>query len=242
MRNASGWSKILPKPRTQPRLQSPQRAGSWPPQATTRAAGHCDVSRSPEGAAWSILSGQRDVSRATHATARLTQGLDKCWLSREIESGVLEPRNETVDLGTLLTEFAEQCRPIAEQKGLLLRLVPTKARIQTNVQLLGHILQNLISNAIKYTEKGRILIGCRRRRGMILIEYQQRYRDSRQHLDRIFEEFHRVDGSRSDGLGLGLAIAKRMAVLMGHRLTVRSRPGKGTCFSVEVPLVEGQIP
>jgi len=124
---------------------------------------------------------------------------------------------------------------VADRAGLQLRVVGTQRRVRSDRRLLSHILQNLIGNALKYTERGRVLVGCRSRGNAIAIEvHDTGIGISPDQLDRIFEEFHRIDVGRADGFGLGLAIVKRMADVLGHRLTVQSIPGKGTRFAIEM--------
>src|SRR5579883_1587009 len=152
---------------------------------------------------------RRDTSRALRAAERLARELDHVLAVARIESGTLEPRIETVDLGPLMRELAEEYRPFAEEKGLSLKVVPTRARIRSDRDLLRHIVQNLMSNAVKYTERGRVLVGCRRRRGIDRLSIE--IHDTgigipADQIDRIFEEFRRVDPSHGDGVGLGLSI------------------------------------
>ncbi len=104
------------------------------------------------------------------------------------------------------------------------------------------MIRNLLSNAVKYTSKGKILLGCRRRGDKLRIEvWDTGIGIPEEQLPAIFEEFHQLDNparERSKGLGLGLAIVERLADLLGHAVDVRSRPGKGSVFAVEVPLVQ----
>jgi signal transduction histidine kinase len=181
---------------------------------------------------------RQDTSRALRAAERLARELDHVLAVARIESGTLEPRIETVDLGSLMRELAEEYRPFAEEKGLSLKVVPTRARIRSDRDLLRHIIQNLMSNAVKCTERGRVLVDCRRCGiDRLSIEiHDTGIGIPADQIDRIFEEFRRVDPSRGDGVGLGLSIVKRLADLLGHRLAVWSWPGKGTCFLIEVPI------
>ena len=130
----------------------------------------------------------------------------------------------------------EPMEALADAKGLSLRHVPTRAWIDSDPQLLRRVLQNFLSNAVKYTRRGRILFGCRRHGERLRIEVW----DSGPGIadtDRgaIFEEFRRLDRGAA-GLGLGLAIAERIAQLLEAPLTLRSWPGHGSVFSIELPL------
>jgi two-component system CheB/CheR fusion protein len=102
------------------------------------------------------------------------------------------------------------------------------------------MIRNLLSNALKYTKHGKVLLGCRRREGMLSIEiWDTGVGIPAKELEAIFDEYHQLDNAareRSRGLGLGLAIVKRLGDLLGHRVRVRSQPGKGSVFSIEVML------
>jgi signal transduction histidine kinase len=120
----------------------------------------------------------------------------------------------------------------AQRKGLDLRFVESDAVIETDEKLLGTILGNLVGNAVKYTEKGGVLVGLRRRNGGLKIEICDTgvgIPDNKR--ETIFESFSQLDGE-AEGLGLGLAIVRRTADLLGYQIQVRSRVGRGSCFSV----------
>jgi two-component system CheB/CheR fusion protein len=108
------------------------------------------------------------------------------------------------------------------------------------------MIRNLLSNAVKYTNKGKILLGCRRRGDKLRIEvWDTGVGVPQEQLQAIFEEFHQLENparERSKGLGLGLAIVERLAELLGHTIDVRSRPGKGSVFAVEVSLARDATP
>ena len=108
------------------------------------------------------------------------------------------------------------------------------------------MIRNLISNALKYTQRGRVLVGCRRRQGKLRIEiWDTGIGIPESELQAIFEEYHQVDNAarqRSHGLGLGLSIVKSLGELLGHPIRVRSLQGKGSVFSIEVPLTPGGAP
>jgi hypothetical protein len=159
-----------------------------------------------------------------------------------LESGKAAITIGPVRLDRLLQQLAEEFAPVAAVKGLYLRVMPCSALAESDPAYLRRILQNLIANAVRYTDTGRVLVGVRRRGPGLRIEV----RDTgpgippEAQLD-IFKEFHRVNAraSASEGMGLGLAIVERACVLLGHGLGLRSAPGQGTCFTVDVPLVAG---
>lgn len=165
--------------------------------------------------------------------------LDQILEISRLESGVVEPAPVEVPLAPLLEQLASEFRPQAEAKGLELRMVATSRAVVTDPALLERILRNLLANAVRYTERGRVLVGCRLRGGALSVEIH----DSGQGIApgdvrRIFEEFvqlDRPDRDRSQGIGLGLAIVDRLARLLGHPLVLKSAEGRGSVFGVLVP-------
>src|SRR6185436_16739907 len=130
--------------------------------------------------------------------------------------------------------------PEAAAKNLALSVFASRAVVKTDAALLERVLRNLVSNAIKYTGAGRVLVGCRRRGGRLLIAvWDTGVGIAADHLDQVFEEYFQVDGrprDRSQGLGLGLSIVRRLARLLGSEIEVSSVPGVGSRFGLEVPL------
>ncbi len=158
-----------------------------------------------------------------------------------LEAGVVEPQTGPVPLGPMLHRLAEEFAPLAHDKGVRLRAVPTAAVAHSDPVLLERILRNLLANAVRYTPAGGILLGCRRRGGRLRIEV----RDTGvgippEHRQAIFREFHRLPGTRhGKGFGLGLAIVERTASLLGHEVDVQSREGRGSLFAVGVAPARG---
>ena len=155
-----------------------------------------------------------------------------------LESGALETRVQDFALGPLLETLAREFGILARARGLRLDWVATRALVRTDEALLRRILQNFLSNAIRYTPKGRILLGCRRTEGGLRIEVHDTgpgIPESRQR--EIFEEFHQLDDGAADdrGAGLGLAIVERIARLLDHAIGLRSTVGRGSVFSIVVP-------
>ena len=152
-----------------------------------------------------------------------------------LDAGGMEPKPQAFTIDDLLGHLAAEFGVLAEQKGLVLERVPTSAWVFTDPQLLRRVLQNFLGNAVRYTARGRILIGCRRRGDTLAVEVWDTgpgIAEGDQKL--IFEEFRRLDKG-GQGLGIGLAIAERVARLLGLPLKLRSWPGQGTVFSIEVP-------
>ncbi len=159
----------------------------------------------------------------------------------KLESGVVEAKLADVPLAPLFDQLESEFAALAEAKDLRLRVVPTDATVQSDPFLLERIVRNLIANAVRYTEEGGVLLGCRRRGNTLWIEVYDTGRGiAESDRRRIFEEFvqlDRADRDRSEGIGLGLAIVDRLARLLGHTLAVRSVEGRGSVFAVGVPLV-----
>jgi histidine kinase len=156
-----------------------------------------------------------------------------------MESGQLEVHVRDVPLGPLLQVLGHNFGVLAESQGLQLRCVPTRAVVRTDENLLRRILQNFVSNAIRYSRRGRIVVGCRRMGGHLRIEVHDQGPGIPEALQReIFEEFRRLDEGRADdrGAGLGLAIVERLGRLLGHEIGLRSQLGRGSVFWVCVPL------
>ena len=135
---------------------------------------------------------------------------------------------------------------VARAKGLDLRILPSRAVLRTDAVLLERILRNLLSNAIRHTAAGRVLVGCRHRGGMLRIDVLDTGPGiPADMLDAIFDEFYQIGNParlHAEGHGLGLAIVRRTARLLGHRLEVMPAPGRGTRFSVEVPVTAEPVP
>ena len=157
----------------------------------------------------------------------------------KLDAGVIKPDIAPFAVSELLDNLAVEFRQIAAIEGLQLDFVACSALVHTDIQLLARILRNLLSNAIRYTATGRILLGCRRRRQSLLIEvWDTGMGIAEDKLGEIFQEFKRGDVQRHDqdrGLGLGLAIVDKIAQMLGHRIQVSSTLGKGSRFSIEVP-------
>ncbi|MBX3637526.1 MAG: response regulator [Rubrivivax sp.] len=162
-------------------------------------------------------------------------------LSR-LESGTVQVQRRPVHVNELFASIAAHERPSAERKGLRLRLRPGSAVVDSDPVLLECILRNLVSNAIRYTERGGVLVAARRRGTQVVLEvWDTGVGIAAADRSRVFEEFVQVGNhqrSRSQGLGLGLAIVRRSAALLEHALTLDSRPGQGSRFALRAPSAE----
>lgn len=156
-----------------------------------------------------------------------------------MESGQLEVRVRDVALGPVLQVLGHHFGMLAGSRGLKLSCAPTRHVVRTDEDLLRRILQNFVSNAIRYSRRGRIVVGCRRAGDQLRIEVHDQGPGIPEALQReIFEEFRRLDEGRADdrGAGLGLAIVERLGRLLGHEIGLRSTLGRGSVFWVSVPL------
>lgn len=160
-----------------------------------------------------------------------------------LDAGIVKPRVAPVEIGPLLAKLAGELRPQATGGGLRLDFVPSRLALRTDPLLLERILRNLVVNAIRYTDSGRILVGCRRRGSSVAVQVWDTGRGiSEDHLGEIFEEFRQLENparERGKGLGLGLAIVRRLSELLGHPVEVRSRVGHGSMFGIVVPRETG---
>jgi Na+/proline symporter/signal transduction histidine kinase len=156
-----------------------------------------------------------------------------------LDTGALKPEVSPFRIDEILKPLALEFEPLAREKGLDLRVVHSSATVRSDRRLLRRLLQNLISNAIKYTQSGRVVVGCRRHAGRLSIRVHDTgigIPASKQ--TAIFREFHRLEGGAkvARGLGLGLSIVERIGRVLDHPVAVRSVFGQGSMFAVEVPL------
>jgi signal transduction histidine kinase len=179
---------------------------------------------------------QNDLARAEKALDRLSVAFDRLIDVARLDAAEAHLTRGRVPLGDLFRDIADEWLVAAETKGVRLRFVPSSAVAVSDPDMLRTILRNLVGNAIKYTERGGVLIGARRRGDCALIQVADTGRGiAEDALPMIFGAFRQIDPKR-EGFGLGLSIVQRTADALGHRLAVSSVPGKGSRFSVEVPL------
>jgi two-component system, OmpR family, phosphate regulon sensor histidine kinase PhoR len=200
------------------------------------------------------------VIQGTYALlrSRLEEMPQQAWLDRGeraainlteqfnclVDAFYLAERDNTLEvssigLGPLFWRLLNENEDAALQRGIDLRAISTDAHVESNPVLLGCILRNLVTNAIRYTEPGgRVLIGCRRKGREIRIDvYDTGIGIPEDQLPRIFESFTRLVPQRGKGLGIGLSIVHRALEVLGHRIEVRSAVGEGSLFSIYVPAV-----
>ena len=182
----------------------------------------------------------RNLSTGVETLSKLVEELLE--ISR-LDSGTIRPQVGPVALIDVLLVLQREFLPLAAAKRLDLRIRPSQLVVATDPMLLARVLRNLLANAIRYTPRGGILLAARRRGGAVNIEiWDTGPGIHQQELNRVFEEFYRGESSKAEvggagnkGFGLGLSIVRRICGVLGHALTVHTRPGSGTMFRVSVP-------
>lgn len=161
----------------------------------------------------------------------------------KLDGGGIEPRHEPLAVNEMLDDLVREFAVQASARGIELRRVPSSAWIESDRGLLASVLRNLVSNAVRYTRSGKVLVGVRRSgRNILLCVHDTGPGIAKGDQERIFEEFQRASGDR-DGLGLGLAIVRRTARLLEMPVTIRSELGRGSLFSVTLPVLRwGTMP
>jgi len=181
---------------------------------------------------------QRVVDQIDNSLQRAEQLIEELREIARLDSGKQMPRRTHFPVTQLFDTLLQEFQPSAEMKGLDLQLIPSSVWLYSDQSLVHRILQNLVGNAIKYTPRGRVLLGLRRRpEGAEIQVWDTGPGVAEQDQVRIFQEFERLQRQTThgdEGLGLGLAIVQRYAELLGHRLQLRSSQGAGTLFSVTV--------
>lgn len=164
----------------------------------------------------------------------------------KLDAGVVEPDMASFDCGVMLDNLANEFREQAKRRNLNFRFVSTSVPILTDRQLLARILRNFLSNAIRYTDDGDILLGCRRRpEGLLFQVWDTGIGIPEEQLKEIFLEFKRLPSRKrrsNNGLGLGLAIVDKISSILDHQVSVQSVLGKGSVFSILVPYGEQETP
>lgn len=188
--------------------------------------------------------GQLLAQRITTSVAALEALFSALLDVSKLDAGVIVAQPRDFAIRPMLDRLAEECLPELLERGLKLAIVCGDAVIRSDPVLIERILRNLVANALRYTHRGGIVIGCRRRGSTYSLEVW----DSGPGIpaaqrERIFEEFYQIGNpgrDRTRGLGLGLAIVRRLAELLGHTIDVRSREGRGSVFRVRVPAGDPQ--
>jgi two-component system, sensor histidine kinase len=155
-----------------------------------------------------------------------------------LDAGVVRARVAVIALAEVFETLAFEYAAVAQKKGLALRVMRTSVYVRSDPTLLARIVRNLVANAVRYTERGRVTVGCRRRGDLVSIEvWDTGPGIPAEKCVEVFQEFTQLGNPERDrrkGLGLGLAIVERLAKLLGHGVQLRSKVGKGSVFSVLV--------
>ena len=184
----------------------------------------------------------KQLDRALHGAESILSALLEI---ARLDSDMLQPALAAVDLSALLSDLEGQYAPIASQRGLILHVHPTQLWVYSDPQWLRRIIQNLLSNALRYTASGRVVVGVLRHATpsghLRLGVWDSGYGIEDAHKTLIFQEFQRGKNASpwgEQGLGLGLAIVERMAKRLEHPLALQSTLGKGSCFMLTLPIAQ----
>ena len=193
----------------------------------------------------SLLVKYVEGDTAGKIVTRFEQTLDamSCMLNtlldiNQIEAGTVHSEISCFRVNALFDRLRDEFAYHAHAQGLSLHVVPCHLSIRSDPRLLDQIIRNLLSNALKYTQRGKVLLGCRRRNGVVSIEiWDTGIGIPDTEIKSIFDEYHQINNAARErrlGLGLGLSISQRLARLLKHRIRVRSEQGKGSVFSIEI--------
>jgi PAS domain S-box-containing protein len=179
------------------------------------------------------------VGRLEQSVNALGDLLDSLLDISKLDAGIITPKAAPFALKTVLDRMEAELRPTLEAKGLRFVVMPSSLMAVSDETLVERILRNLLTNAGRYTEKGGVVLGVRPRVGRVVLQvWDTGIGIPKDRQDLIFEEFYQVGNQardRKQGLGLGLAIVRRLSMLLDHPITVRSQEGKGTLFEVSLP-------
>jgi signal transduction histidine kinase len=196
------------------------------------------------------LTQRADAGASSEETGALARNVDSALEAVEdiftallemsrLDAGAMKVELSNFRIDELFRQLRIEFAPAAEKKGLKLTFAPCSLAVRSDRRLLRRLLQNLISNAIKYTRKGGVLVGARRMRGKLRLEvWDTGIGIPADKQKTVFREFERLDAGigEAPGLGLGLSIVERMARVLNHKVTLGSKPRRGSVFAVTAPL------
>jgi two-component system, sensor histidine kinase len=189
----------------------------------------------------------RRIIQQIEASTTAMDGLFSALLDiSKLDAGIVVVERRTFPIGPVLERLCEDHREEAKAKGVSLVWMQCSAIVWTDPLLIERVLRNLVSNAVRYTDHGRIVVGVRRRGGSVTVQVIDTGRGiPLDEQKRVFQEYYQLGNPHRDstkGLGLGLAIVRRLTSLLDCGLTLRSEPGRGSRFEVTIPLAESQSP
>jgi PAS domain S-box-containing protein len=184
------------------------------------------------------------VKNMEHSLTAMTNLLNSLLDISRLDAGKVIPEFEDLPLQRIIDRLSAEFTRQARHKGLVFRACNCGAHVRSDPNLLSEIIQNLVSNAIRYTERGQVVLRCVQENGHCCLEIEDTGIgiDSDQ-LEEIFREFHQVrnPASSKEGFGLGLAIVRRLADLLEHDISVESSLGKGSVFRISMPITSGEV-
>ena len=181
------------------------------------------------------------VESQEHSLDAMTNLLNSLLDISRLDAGAVNPEIEEFSIQRLIDRLSAEFSRQAHHKGLTFDADSCDAVIRSDSSLLGEIVQNFVSNAIRYTDKGNVSLACDRSGDKLRVKVTDTgIGIEKDQFDEIFKEFHqcKTPGSNTEGFGLGLAIVRRLADLLGHEGDVESTPGEGSCFCISMPVVK----
>ena len=180
------------------------------------------------------------IENQEHSLTAMTNLLNSLLDISRLDAGAVKPDFEDFPMQRLIDRLSAEFTRQASQKGLDFTSGNCEVTVRSDPNLLSEIIHNLVGNAIRYTDKGKVELKCVERDGKCCLEVEDTgVGISKDEQEAIFTEFHQVrtPGGSKEGFGLGLAIVRRLADLLGHEIDVESDPGKGSCFTVSMPAI-----
>lgn len=190
-----------------------------------------------------MAEGNRKIVAQTASALDSIEGLLEALLEiSKLDAGAITPELADLAIGDLFDTLYAEFALVAAERGLSLTVLPTQLWVRSDRRLLRRVLQNLLSNAVRYTDRGGIIMSARQAGRSVVISVADTGRGiDAAHHEEIFEEFRRLDGGTSQGMGLGLAIVQRASRMLDHPVRLASAPGEGATFSIEVPVAIGGV-
>jgi PAS domain S-box-containing protein len=181
------------------------------------------------------------IESQEHSLDAMTNLLNSLLDISRLDAGAVNPEIEEFSIQRLIDRLSAEFSRQAIHKGLEFSADACEAVIRTDPNLIGEIIQNFVSNAVRYTDKGTVTLDCEEIGDKLRVKVTDTgIGIEEDQLDAIFNEFHqcKTPGSNQEGFGLGLAIVRRLADLLDHKVTVKSKPGEGSCFCISMPVVK----